>query len=95
VPRSRRYDRKDVARYENADVYQRILRRFYENKRVLGPRLTEDVIAARLWSDFGVEIDNDLLVRSLDQLVAWGAIDRQHDAGRAHNLDEFKRRRHN
>jgi uncharacterized protein (TIGR02677 family) len=98
LPRGRRYERKDVARYitaENADVYERILRLFYENKRVLGPRLTEDVIGARLWSDFGVEIDKDLLVRSLDQLVAWGAIDRQHDAGRARNLDEFKRRRHN
>jgi len=80
---------------ENADVYQRIMRVLYENKRVLGPRLTEDVVAERLWRQFAFELEPDALARHLDMLVGWGALDRQHDAGRARNLDDFKRRRHN
>jgi uncharacterized protein (TIGR02677 family) len=96
--RDRIFDQKAVIRYalvDNADVYQRIMRLFYENKRVLGPRLTEDVIAERLWMRYSFELETDALVRALDSLAGWGAIDRQHDAGHARNLDEFKRRRHN
>jgi uncharacterized protein (TIGR02677 family) len=96
--RDRVFDQKAVIRYalvDNADVYQRIMRLFYENKRVLGPRLTEDVIADRLWTHYSFELETDALVRALDALAGWGAIDRQHDAGHARNLDEFKRRRHN
>jgi len=97
-PRGRQFDQKAILRYalvENTDVYQRVMRVFYENKRVLGPRLTEDVVTARLWASFGFEIETEALVRALDALVGWGAIDRQHDAGHARSLDEFKRRRHN
>jgi hypothetical protein len=96
--RDRVFDQKAVIRYaivDNADVYQRIMRLFYENKRVLGPRLTEDVIADRLWTHYSFELETDALLRALDALIGWGAIDRQHDAGHARNLDEFKRRRHN
>lgn len=96
--RERVFAQKPVIRYvlvENADVYQRIMRLFYENKRVLGPRLTEDAIGERLWTSYGFELEGEALVRALDALVGWGAIDRQHDAGRARSLDEFKRRRHN
>lgn len=97
-PRGRLFDQKAILRYalvENADVYQRVMRVFYENKRVLGPRLTEDVVTERLWASFGFEIETEALVRALDALVGWGALDRQHDAGHARSLDEFKRRRHN
>jgi uncharacterized protein (TIGR02677 family) len=96
--RQRVFGQKTVIRYalaENADVYQRIMRVFYENKRVLGPRLTEDMIGERLWSAYGFELDTEALVRHLDQLVTWGAIDGQHDAGYARNLEEFNRRRFN
>ena len=96
--RQRVFERKPAIAYagaENADVYQRVMRVLFENKRVLGARLTEDVIADRLWRDHGYECDSAALVRHLDQLAAWGAIDRQYDAGHARNLDEFKRRRHN
>lgn len=92
------FERKPTIAYalvENADVYQRIMRVFYENKRVLGPRLTENDVAARLWQQFAFELEPDALGRHLDQLVAWHALDRQHDPGHARNLDDFKRRRHN
>ena len=96
--RERRFDQKAVIRYalsENADVHQRVMRLLYENKRVLGARLTEDVVAERLWTAYGFELDTDAVMRSLDALVGWGAIDRQHDAGHARSLEEFKRRRFN
>jgi uncharacterized protein (TIGR02677 family) len=96
--RQRVFERKPVVAYagvENADVYQRVMRVLFENKRVLGARLTEDVIADRLRRDHGFEIASEALARHLDQLAAWGSIDRQHEAGHARNLDEFKRRRHN
>ena len=92
------FERKPAIAYagaENADVYQRIMRVLFDNKRVLGARLTEDVIGDRLWTNHGFEVDSEALVRHLDQLATWGAIDRQYDAGHARNLDEFKRRRHN
>jgi uncharacterized protein (TIGR02677 family) len=96
--RGRTFDQKPVIRYalaENAETHQRIMRVLFENKRVLGPRLTEDVVAGRLWAAFGYELDAGTIVRSLDALVGWGAIDRQHDAGHARSLEEFNRRRFN
>ncbi len=96
--RRRVFERKTAISYavaENADVHQRIMRVLFDNKRVLGARLTEDVIADRLRTGHGYEIGAEALVRHLDQLAVWGAIDRQYDAGHARNLDEFKRRRHN
>ena len=96
--RERSFDQKAVIRYalsENAEVHQRVMRLLYENKRVLGARLTEDVVAERLWAAYGFELNADSVMRSLDALVGWGAIDRQHDAGHARSLEEFKRRRFN
>jgi uncharacterized protein (TIGR02677 family) len=96
--RQRAFGRKVAFSYVNApntDLYQRIMRLFYENKRVLGSRLTEAEVRERLLREFAWEVDDEQLVPALEQLVDWGALDAQHDSGRARSLKEWRQKRHN
>ncbi len=95
-PRS--FGRKSAFSYinaPNADLYQRIMRLFYENKRVLGARLNESEVKERLLREFAWETEDDQLVAALEHLVEWGVLDAQHDAGRARSLKEWRQKRHN
>jgi uncharacterized protein (TIGR02677 family) len=94
----RSFGRKSAFSYVNApntDLYQRIMRLFYENKRILGGRLNEAEVRERLLREFAWEADDDSLVAALEQLVEWGALDAQHDSGRARSLKEWRQKRHN
>jgi uncharacterized protein (TIGR02677 family) len=96
--RQRSFGRKGVFSYINAtngDLYQRVMRLFYENKRVLGSRLNESEVKSRLQREFAWEVDDDQLVSALESLVDWGALDAQHDSGRARSLKEWRQKRHN
>jgi uncharacterized protein (TIGR02677 family) len=98
LTRQRAFGRKGVFSYinaTNADLYQRVMRLFYENKRVLGSRLNESEVKNRLQREFAWEVDDDQLVSALESLVDWGALDAQHDSGRARSLKEWRQKRHN
>jgi uncharacterized protein (TIGR02677 family) len=98
LTRQRSFGRKGVFSYinaTNADLYQRVMRLFYENKRVLGSRLNESEVKSRLQREFAWEVDDDQLVSALESLVDWGALDAQHDSGRARSLKEWRQKRHN
>jgi uncharacterized protein (TIGR02677 family) len=96
--RQRSFGRKNAFSYINAtngELYQRVMRLFYENKRVLGSRLNESEVKDRLLREFAWEVDDDHLVSALESLVEWGALDAQHDSGRARSLKEWRQKRHN
>jgi uncharacterized protein (TIGR02677 family) len=96
--RQRSFGRKTAFSYINAtngELYQRVMRLFYENKRVLGSRLNESEVKERLLREFAWEVDDDHLVAALESLVEWGALDAQHDSGRARSLKEWRQKRHN
>ena len=98
LTRQRSFGRKSAFSYinaTNAELYQRVMRLFYENKRVLGSRLNESEVKDRLLQQFAWEVDDDQLVNALESLVEWGALDAQHDSGRARSLKEWRQKRHN
>lgn len=98
LTRQRSFGRKGVFSYvnaPNADLYQRVMRLFYDNKRVLGSRLNESDVKERLLREFAWEADDEHLVAALEALVEWGALDAHHDSTRARSLREWRQKRHN
>jgi uncharacterized protein (TIGR02677 family) len=78
----------------NAEQYLRVVHLFVAHKRRFGLRLSPRELLAR-WDGPGFDSppNADELITMLDQLVEWGAVDRQADTGRAATTAEFKRAR--
>lgn len=76
----------------NAPLYRALAVQFLEAKLRYELRLRPAAIASRLPAPYD-ELEEDVLVRALEQLVEWGNLKRLQDTERARNLEEFLRRR--
>ena len=79
---------------ESTHRYRQLMAVLLANKRRFGLRLSPTVIATRLWERFATRYDSlEALERDLEQLCAWGAVDRIQDSSHASSTREFKRKR--
>ena len=79
---------------ESTHRYRQLMGVLLANKRRFGLRLSPAQLAARLWERFSARYDSsEALERDLEQLCAWGAVDRIQDSSRASSTREFKRKR--
>jgi uncharacterized protein (TIGR02677 family) len=85
-----------VLRYasaEEAESYRRIMRVLFLEHQAFGLRLRPPQVAERLAARYGTRVDPKLLEDRLAQLVAWGAIEQEHDASLAASAQEWRRNR--
>ncbi|HEY5195757.1 MAG TPA: TIGR02677 family protein [Solirubrobacteraceae bacterium] len=85
-----------VLRYASADEaesYRRVMRVLFLEHQSFGLRLRPPQIAERLAARYGTRVDSKLLEDRLAQLVAWGAIEQEHDASLAASAQEWRRNR--
>lgn len=85
-----------VLRYatgEYAGRYRRLMHVLYLENRNFGLRLKPEEVARRARGRFGMILDEATLTGALDQLEAWGALDRAHDASLASTTREYHRSR--
>ena len=88
--------RHPVLRYasaEEAESYRRIMRVLFREHQAFGLRLRPAQVAERLAARYGSRVDPKLLDDRLAQLVAWGAIEQEHDASLAASAQEWRRNR--
>ena len=79
---------------ESTHRYRQLMGVLLANKRRFGLRLSPAQLSARLWERFSARYDSpEALERDLEQLCAWGAVDRIQDSSRASSTREFKRKR--
>jgi len=95
-PPPERFGAHPVLRYaidDELDVYRRVMRVMSLEHQAFGLRLRPEQVADRLRERFGREVDREWLEQRLTALVGWGALERDHDAGLASSVADWRRNR--
>lgn len=85
-----------VLRYavvEGAERYRRLMRVLHAEHRHFGLRMTPGTVGERLRDAFALDLEPATLEAGLDQLHAWGAVDREYDTSLARSAAELRRNR--